>query len=67
MTERSWVRIPPGAGLFSSSLSFSVTLIYQLCALNQVPYGGATLLVFPGKNGCLTVQLEAKQALIGKD
>ena len=30
--------------------------------LNQVPRGGATLLLFPKKNGGLAVELEAKQA-----
>ena len=40
MTERSWVQIPPGVGLFFSSLS------YQKCVLNQVPCGGASLLIF---------------------
>ena len=37
----------------------------QWCALNQVPHGGATLLIFQislEKNGGLAVQLEAKLA-----
>ena len=37
MTERSWVRILPVAGLFFSSL------YYQKFVLNQVPHGGAFL------------------------
>ena len=37
MTEKSWVRIPPGAGLFS--LRFSILS-------EVVPNGGATLLLF---------------------
>ena len=52
MSERSWVLIPPGAGLFSSLSVVSL--------LNQVPNGGATLLIFLQK--CLAVQLEPKQA-----
>ena len=40
MTERSWVRILQGAGLFS--------LLYRISSafLIQVPHGGATLLIF---------------------
>ena len=37
VTERSWVRIMPGAGLFSPLSSAS---------LIQVPQGGATLMIF---------------------
>ena len=42
MTERSWVLIPPGAGLFSS-------LSYQLCVLDQVPHAGGNTTEFPTK------------------
>ena len=40
MTERLWVRIPPGAGIFS--------LLYPIsgASLIQIPQGGATLLIF---------------------
>ena len=54
MSERSWVLIPPGAGLFSSLSVVSL--------LNQVPNGGATLLIFLQK--CLAVQLEPAEASI---
>ena len=47
--------IPTGSWAFFSILS------YQQCVLNQVPHGGATLLIFLFKK-CLAVQLEAKQA-----
>ena len=43
MTKRSWVRIPVGAGFFS-------TLSYQKWVLNHVPRGGATLSIFPLEN-----------------
>ena len=57
MTERSWVQIPPGAMLFPS-------LLYPVCLLNQLPRGGATLLIFLIiliKCICGTMQLEAKE------
>ena len=55
VTERLWVRIPQGAGLFS--------LLFPLssASLIQVPRGGATLLIFLQKI-CRAMQLEAKQA-----
>ena len=46
--------IPAGSWAFFSSLS------YQKCVLNQVPHGGASLLIFLFKK-CLAVQLEDKQ------
>ena len=53
MTERSWVQIPPGAGLFFfSSLSFQ-----------QVPRGDAALLIFLTKmNANGLSERETKQA-----
>ena len=44
---------------------FSFLSLNQWCAFNQVPHGGASLLIFKislEKNGGLTVQLETKQA-----
>ena len=38
---RLWVQIPPGAGLFSPSIT--------QCFLNLVPQGGAALLIFINK------------------
>ena len=57
--------IPTGSWAFfllSLSLLFPFSSVNQWCVLNQVPRGGATLLLFPKKNGGLAVQLEAKQA-----
>ena len=50
VTERSWVQIPPGAGLFS--------LLYPLSIVSsiQVPQGNATHFLL---KLCLAVQLEA--------
>ena len=48
---------PSGSGAFFASLS------YQKLIVNQVPHGGASLLIFLFKKyTCLAVQLEAKQA-----
>ena len=51
------------AGSWGFSI-FSFLSLNQWCVLNQVPCGGATLLIFnfPIKNEGLAVQLEAKQA-----
>ena len=47
------------------SLPFSSLPLNHWCALNQVPHGSATQLIFSTfqvKNGGLAVQLEVKQA-----
>ena len=57
--------IPTGSWAFFSSLLFPISL-NQWFILNQVPHGGATLLIFKisqVKNGGLAVQLEVKQAI----
>ena len=59
--------IPAATGNWAFSLSslFSFLNFNQWYVLNQVPCGGATLLVFnfPRKMTCLAAQLEAMQAL----
>ena len=61
-TDREFPSLfPTGSwAFFFSSLSF--LSLYQWCVLNQVPRGGATLLIFNFFNKFLAVQLEAKQA-----
>ena len=50
---RTWVRFPPGAGLFSSSIPSNVSLLLEVLT----PQGGAALLFFLFKKIRLAVQL----------
>ena len=52
--------IPTESWVFSRLFLFSFVSVNQWCVLNQVARGGATLLLFPKKNGGSAVQLEAK-------
>ena len=63
--RRSWVWIPPGAGLFFLLLS----LLHLWSVLNQVPQGGASLTVCCEKKKwmpCCAVLLGAKQAQLAQ-
>ena len=51
----------PGLITAGSWAFFLFYLSYQKGVLNQVPHGGATLLIFLYNVKCLAVQLEAKQ------
>ena len=54
-TDREVLGLTP-----AGSWAFFSSILYQRCALNQVPRIGARLLIFLYKK-CLAVQLEAKQ------